>query len=221
MGRPVGSRTILARASAAALAAAASGSLVRAASNALAIPAPASNAPTALDEIRGIKDPVPLPGSYTWLWWLLGIAILAALAWWAWRRWSRRQPPAPEAILIPPHRRAKDRLRSAGELLSDPYRFCSLVSDVVRVYLEERFNLHAPDRTTEEFLDEMRVSTLLLPAHKTMLEQFLTRCDMVKFARAEPAEPELKALLDAALRLIDETAPAETEPVAQPLEGRS
>jgi hypothetical protein len=109
------------------------------------------------------------------------------------------------ALLIPPHRRAKERLRGATELLSDPYAFCSLVSDVTRVYLEERFNLHAPDRTTEEFLDELRNSSRLNDEHKALFENFLMKCDLVKFAREEPTEPELRGLLDAALRLIDET----------------
>jgi hypothetical protein len=90
-------------------------------------------------------------------------------------------------------------------LLSDPYAFCSLVSDVIRVYLEERFNLHAPDRTTEEFLNELREGSQLNEEHKALLENFLTKCDLVKFARDEPTETELRGLLDAALRLIDET----------------
>jgi hypothetical protein len=123
--------------------------------------------------------------------------------WW----WLRRKKPAAidPALLIPPHRRAKERLRAATELLSDPYAFCSLVSDVIRVYLEERFDLHAPDRTTEEFLDELRNSSRLREDHKALLENFLMKCDLVKFAREEPSEPELRGLLDSAERLIDET----------------
>ena len=88
-----------------------------------------------------------------------------------------------------------------------------MVSDVIRVYLEERFNLHAPDRTTEEFLEELRQSSRLNEEHKALLENFLIKCDLVKFARQEPTEPELRDLLDSALRLIDETrevAPAVT-----------
>ena len=76
---------------------------------------------------------------------------------------------------------------------------------MIRVYLEERFNLHAPDRTTEEFLGELREGAQLNQEHKALLENFLTKCDLVKFARDEPTEPELRGLLDAALRLIDET----------------
>lgn len=220
MGKARGSRVLVVRALLGAFWAECCGAVLRAASNALVLPAPGTNANAGLEDIRGIKDPVPIPGVPAWLWWLLAFALAAALGWWAWRKWGRKSPAAKPGVVIPPHRRAKDRLRSAGDLLSDPYRFCSLVSDVVRVYLEERFDLHAPERTTEEFLEEMRGSALLLPAQKAMLEQFLTRCDMVKFAREEPSENELKELLDSALRLIDETAPmgeagADAQPIAE------
>lgn len=173
-------------------------------SSALVVPAkPAGTNSAAASDIRDIHDPITLGPDFTLLWILLVLAALAGVVWW----WLKRKKPetVDPALLIPPHRRAKERLRSATELLSDPYAFCSLVSDVIRVYLEERFNLHAPDRTTEEFLDELRNSSRLNEDHKALLENFLMKCDLVKFAREEPTEPELRGLLDAALRLIDET----------------
>src|SRR6185436_9130169 len=158
-------------------------------------------------DIHGIRPPVVIPSGYWWiLWTALAVAVAFGL-WKLWRKWQQKQLAPKPVVIIPPHRKAKDRLRSAEELLSDPYRFCSLVSDVVRVYLEERFDLHAPERTTEEFLYELTGNTVLNPQHKQLLEDFLTRCDLVKFARFEPSQEELRALLDSALRLIDETAP--------------
>jgi hypothetical protein len=182
--------------------------------SALILPAqPATGAASTNLDIRGIKGPVHIPSSYAWIGWtLLAIALLAA-AWFAWQKFKRRKTVAKSVPAVPPHRRAKDRLRNVNELLSDPYAYCSLVSDVVRTYLEERFDLHAPDRTTEEFLDEMRSTAVLHPDHKALLEEFLSRCDLVKFARFEPTQDELKSLLDAALRVIDETAPL---PISEP-----
>jgi hypothetical protein len=166
-------------------------------------PSGATNSATAPQDIRDIREPVPLGPDLTLLWIALTILALAALAWWLLTH--KKKSVASPTLFIPPHRKAKERLRGATELLSDPYAFCSLVSDVIRVYLEERFNLHAPDRTTEEFLAELREGTQLNEEHKALLENFLTRCDLVKFAREEPTEGELRGLLDAALRLIDET----------------
>lgn len=182
------------------------------ASNSSAILLPAQPAPTnglagtALD-IRPLKAPVEIPSPYGWLGWMLGFLAALAIAWMLWRKFHLKKQFAKPALVIPAHRRAKDRLRTAGELMSDPYKFCSLVSSVLRFYVEERFDLHAPDRTTEEFMDELRTSTKLRGDHKTLLEDFLSRCDLVKFARFEPSQPELQSLLESALRFVDETAP--------------
>src|SRR5262249_14616385 len=88
-----------------------------------------------------------------------------------------------------------------------PRPFCIMVSDTIRLYLEQRFSFHAPDRTTEEFLHELQATELLLPDQKQSLGEFLAICDMVKFARYEPGPPELRALHESAVRLIDETEP--------------
>ena len=173
---------------------------------------PTQSAGTNSVDIRPLKGPVAIPNSYDWLWWA-GLALIAVVAGWLiWRKLRGKKSAPKPAVVIPAHRKAKDRLRTAGELMSDPYQFCSLVSDVLRIYVEERFDLHAPERTTEEFMEELRASPKLRGDHKLLLEDFLSRCDLVKFARFEPTLPELQALLDSALRFIDETAPVNDNP---------
>jgi hypothetical protein len=124
------------------------------------------------------------------------------------RRWlkQRRAATAPEVVL-PAHIRARGRLNAALQFLYDPKPFCTEVSDTVRWYLEERFEYRAPERTTDEFLDELQSSPLLSVTHKQSLADFLSRCDLVKFAKYEPTETELRSLHDSALRLVEETAP--------------
>jgi hypothetical protein len=87
------------------------------------------------------------------------------------------------------------------------------VSNTLRLYLEERFNLRAPERTTEEFLVELRTSRHLTVDQKQSLGEFLESCDLVKFARFEPNEMALWQLHDAALRLVDET---QFDPIGAP-----
>jgi hypothetical protein len=180
-------------------------------SNAVLVPAAKSTAATNAavgSDIRDIKGPVDIPSGWAWLWWALGVAALLALLVVVARRWMKpvrtiRPPPLP----LPPEVRARRRLNEALALIGQPEPFCTLVSDTLRVYLEERFRFHAPDRTTEEFLDELQSSPMLSLPQKQSLGDFLVRCDLVKFARYEPGEPELRALHDAAVRLVDETAP--------------
>lgn len=179
-------------------------------SSALILPAPApSTNATAELEIRDIKGPVHIPPGWLWFWWTLAVLAAVIVAYFAWRCWRKhRTKPKPPEIIVPPHVRARNRLREALGLIRDPKPFCILVSDTLRVYLEERFDLRAPERTTEEFLEELQSSSVLSLSQKQALGDFLMRCDLVKFARYEPGEPELRDLLDAALRLVDETAPA-------------
>lgn len=64
------------------------------------------------------------------------------------------------------------------------------VSHALRVYLEERFSLRAPERTTEEFLAEVERGGPLTAAHCIVLKQFLSQCDLVKFALHSPTEAQ-------------------------------
>jgi hypothetical protein len=90
------------------------------------------------------------------------------------------------------------------------------VSDALRVYLEERFDFHAPDRTTEEFLTELQGTNRLIDLQKESLGGFLQSCDLVKFARFEPPEESLRELHQNALRLVDET---QFDPIAASANG--
>ena len=171
-----------------------------------AVPGVATNA------LRDIKPPVEIPSGWAWAWWTLGALALAALAFWAWHVWQKKRLQIPPVPLIPPHVRARKKLEEALALIGQPREFCILVSDTIRLYLEERFDFHAPERTTEEFLYELQGTNLLLPDQKESLSEFLKRCDLVKFARYEPREPELRNLHAAALRLVEETEPTAPPP---------
>lgn len=149
---------------------------------------------------------MPIASPWDWWPWLVAAIVVLALIWILARWLSRKPAPAP-AIVVPPHVRARNRLRQALDLIAQPKLFCILISDTLRLYLEERFHWHAPERTTEEFLGELGASPNLTPVQKRSLAEFLNRCDLVKFARQSPAEPELRELLDVALQLVEQTAP--------------
>ncbi|MBM3877463.1 MAG: hypothetical protein FJ386_12185 [Verrucomicrobia bacterium] len=181
-------------------------------------PAPANAVATtnAAEDIRGIRPPVNVPGEWAWLGWTLAALAALALLVQALRKLVPRLLHAPPLPVVPPHVRARAKLADALALLGDPRLFCIAVSEVTRVYLEERFDFRAPERTTEEFLAELRATDRLTDGQKLSLGDFLSRCDLVKFARYEPARPELEDLHAAALRLVDETAPQSAPEPRQP-----
>lgn len=164
-------------------------------------------AATDTNALRDIKPPVEIPSGWAWVFWALLVLAVAALAFWAWRYWQKRRAQAQVVPVVPPHIRAKQALREALALLGQPREFCIRVSDTIRWYLEERFDFHAPERTTEEFLYELQGTNLLTPDQKDSLGEFLKRCDLVKFAKYEPGLPELENLHSSAVRLVEETEP--------------
>ncbi len=173
---------------------------------------------TNANDIRDIKPPVAIASGWEWVWWGLAALAILGLAIWAWRWWRKRQTQVPVIPPIPAHLRAKQKLQEALALLMQPKPFVIAVSDTTRLYLEERFNFHAPERTTEEFLHELQRTDLLSREQKASLGDFLQSCDLVKFAKYEPGEPELRGLHGAALRLVEETEPREASSPAPKLQ---
>jgi hypothetical protein len=166
-----------------------------------------TNSTVQMNDIRDIKPPIEISEGNQWIWWVLifvALVVATILIW----RWARNRKT--NIILPPPvpaHLRAKRKLADALAFIAEPKKFCTLVSDTARFYLEERFQFRAPERTTEEFLRELAGTKLLLPEQKESLGGFLASCDLVKFAKYEPGENELRELHTSALRLIEETEP--------------
>ena len=175
---------------------------------------PAQSLSAAMD-IRDIKPPIEISDGSTWLWWTLILVALAVAAFLIWRWWKNRKTNIVLPPPVPAHIRAKKKLDEALALITQPKPFVIVVSDTARAYLEERFNFRAPERTTEEFLLELGGTMLLLPEQKESLGGFLASCDLVKFAKYEPGENELRGLHGSALRLIEETTPRPVNPESQ------
>jgi hypothetical protein len=164
------------------------------------------------NDIRDIKPPIAIPNGWEWAGWMLGALAVVALVFLLWRWWQRKKTETRIEIEIPAHERARRKLQDALDYFDRPKPFCILVSDAVRLYLEERFGLRAPERTTEEFLGDLSRSVALTDPQKASLQEFLTACDMVKFAKYEPRRQELESLYNSALRLIEETEPKPEPP---------
>jgi hypothetical protein len=79
------------------------------------------------------------------------------------------------------------------------------LSAIVRSYLEHRYDIRAPELTTEEFLQVASRAPELTSAHRTQLSQFLERCDRVKFAGYRPDTNESIDTLAAARAFVEDT----------------
>ena len=169
-------------------------------------------------ELRDIEGLAAWPGAIPrWVWALMLVAALAVAAALILGRFLGR----PRTILqVPsgplPHERA---LRAMARLREKDYiekenvePFYVELSAIIRTYLEDRFNLRAPEQTTEEFIREAANSRLLSAPHQQLTRDFLEQSDLVKFARHRPGRKEMMDGLAAGETLVKETAPREEVP---------
>jgi hypothetical protein len=97
------------------------------------------------------------------------------------------------------------------------------LSAIVRRYLEHRYEIRAPELTTEEFLLVATARPELTAEHRSLLTSFLERCDRVKFAGYRPDADESLATLAAARGFIEDTRVREpiAVAVAMPATGKA
>jgi hypothetical protein len=162
-------------------------------------------------DIKDIAGPLSIPRNPYPALIIAGGIIAAALAvLFIWRHRKRRAEAIP---VIPPHEIAYRRLENllaSGLLEEKRYKeFTTEVSDILRHYIEDRFGLRAPERTTEEFLAEAGAGLDVGEDQKRILETFLVHCDMVKFAAHEPTQAEVKRTFETCRDFVDETATKE------------
>jgi hypothetical protein len=134
----------------------------------------------AADDIRDIRGPKGIFPIWQMAALLVGAALLAIGGYAAWRWARRRSTKAQQRFEI-----ALQQLEGIRALMqtSSAREFSIAISDIVRRYIEDEFNVTATHRTTEEFLhDLLESSNASLAAHRNLLAQFLNQCDVAKFA---------------------------------------
>jgi hypothetical protein len=157
-----------------------------------------------ITDIRDIKGPIGFSKPY-WVFVAAAAAIIAAAALIIYWVVNGNKP------VRLPHETALEELEAiASELAKsgDVKAYYVRVSDCIRRYIERSFALKAPEMTTEEFLDTVKDSHSLKVEQKDTLKAFLGACDLVKFAKYNPAESEIGAVLSTARKFVEETKEA-------------
>ena len=163
-------------------------------------------------DIHDIRGPISIP--YQWFWPVVAaVSLLAAAAvFLVWKFFPRR-------LLVhvkTPYEIALERLDSARTLMKTETvrEYAFTVSEVIRVYIEQRFGETAARRTTEEFISDLIGQAWSpLAAHRGRLEEFLNHCDLIKFARCGATTREMELMHESARAFILETQPTKESPV--------
>ena len=168
-------------------------------------------------ELRDIKPQASLPLPAIWPWVVGGLllALLVALVGgWLLRRWWLRRKTAlanaPDLRL--PHEVAFDDLSTIEGLNLPPqHRFkehYTLISDVLRQYIEKSFQIPTLDRTTAEIRRSLKMAPFNQD-NKRLLVELLNEADLVKFAKVRPEIPMAQNYMNKARHFVGETRPSE------------
>jgi hypothetical protein len=176
------------------------------------------------EDIRGLKPPIDIRGTYwSYLLILPVLALLGAGGFLYYRRRGRglALPEIPEELKKPAWEVALlelDSLRESDLLKrKEIKRYFIILSDIVRKYIQRRFEIPALDRTTEEIRWEMR-RIKLDQSTREQITGLLFFCDLVKFAKYVPSTGEIEEGLNQAYSIVNLTKVEEVkeEAVAAP-----
>jgi hypothetical protein len=159
---------------------------------------------TKLSDIKGLVKPPLRISRNLWVVFLIALLALTAGALTLWylhkpRTILQMAPPQPPHILA---RQALAALRSKPW---SPEPFFTELSLILRTYLEDRFDLHAPESTTEELTRSMSSDTRLELKEQQTLRNFMTQADLVKFARAEAEQDVMKNAFNTVEEFVEQT----------------
>jgi HAMP domain-containing protein len=156
------------------------------------------------EDIRDIRGPKAVPGSWLLPAVLAGAIVVALCGYAVWRR--RHRGTRRRSLTL--SEQALERLENTRPLMrpATAREFGIAASEVIRTYIEKRFDVIATQRTTEEFLQTLlQGSNETLARHRSLLEEFLRQCDFVKFAAGSLAVTEMESLFQSARGFVLET----------------
>lgn len=174
---------------------------------------------TAQNKIFDIKGPVEVPWTLleflkeNYLLILLGLLLIALIIALIWYFKKRKQIEKPTQKKIVPKEAAHvialrhlEALKDKKLWQSDRVKLYYIeLSDIVRNYIEHRYNITALEQTTFEILEAIKETQFMEDGDILKLKQILTTADMAKFAKAKPLANENDLSMKHAFELVQHT----------------
>ena len=156
----------------------------------------------------------------TEVWLTLLLIVCGGLVYYLLKRYKDNKPIIRKVKVepkLPPHEQALidiDRIKADKSLrMNDPKAYYTELTDVLRVYMADRFEFNAMEMTSTEIIDHL-LETNDRKSLKELIELFET-ADLVKFAKYAPLLNENDMNLVNAVDFINETK-KEADPNAKP-----
>lgn len=168
--------------------------------------------------IKDIKEVIDVPFTILdWLiqhkyWILIGVGILVvvflALSY---LKRKRKQQEVDLPLIVDTRSADEIALQFLEEIRRDKRwitvsskHYYTELTDVLRSYIEKRFEVLAFEQTTSELIGSLRFSECS-PEERQRLNEILSTADLVKFARQQPDEQTALVSLDMAIKFVENT----------------
>ena len=165
-------------------------------------------------DIRDVKDPMTIPLDWRWIaFWILLVLILAAAVYYFYNRYKKKKlgmEPVRKVVKLPAytialnslHELEDKKLWQSGKVKE----YHSEITEIIRRYFEERFNLPALELTTSEAVELLKQRRETEPI-LDLTYNFLSNADMVKFAKFVPLSSVNEEMLKQAYEIVHKTIP--------------
>ncbi len=170
--------------------------------------------------IKDVEDPEFVFMDYIW-YFLLPLIILAVLvaAWFGWQYYKKHKTDAPvvvpKAKPLPPHVIAMNALDELAQKKlwqnGRDKEFHTELTDILRQYIEARFDVPAMEKTSDQILDELYELAESQKASLANLKQILSIADLVKFAKYHPYADENQLSFVNSRMFVEQTKKVEME----------
>jgi hypothetical protein len=176
----------------------------------------------ALFDIKGTQSPPFVLTDYLIPVILILLALaLIALVWWLIRKFSQKNKLSEEAAMLaslPPHVAAimeLDKLKAEKLwVLGRNKEFHTRLSDILRTYIERRFQVNAMEMTTGDILVLFSKDKNIQSVYQN-LRQILQLADLVKFAKLIPFENDNELSLINAYLFVNQTKLEELQSIEE------
>lgn len=166
--------------------------------------------------IFDVKQPIGEPFSFkdwlkeNWHWIVLGLATILAIIFLI--RYLKNRKPKEEVKEVVPdipihitaleqlEKLREQKLWQAGKVKA----YHSEISEILRNYIEKRFNINAMEETTDEIMRGLRLQGIPNDVKEKLL-QVLILADLVKFAKEQPLANENDMSLVMSIEFINQT----------------
>lgn len=153
------------------------------------------------EELHDIAPPVDYSLLPTWAIFCASLVALSFLGLIVWLFVRRRPKSAPTRSPRQQALENLERIRADIDKIT-PYQFSIRVSDLLRRYVTEQYHLPVTRQTSVEFLGGLTSVSPFSEDEKSLLTDFLNRCDLIKFARYEATTEDSRLLLDEATQFV-------------------